>query len=161
LTQLAYTGLAANLPVVDFGRWFFAEHRCPQMARKNFSIDVPEHSTDAFTSSSSEVRPPRCLCWSVTRHSPLTEGTTGSSSYCKRRRNTDSTFQQSCRHLGFWKTVAISLVFDRSWSKLLKTLGLQCETYRWHRKCIFVKIQDGGHRHLEFWKTVAISLLFD
>jgi len=68
LTQLTHTGLAANLPVVDFGRWFFAEHRCPQLARKNFSSDVPEHSTDGFTSSSSEVRPPSCLCWSVTRH---------------------------------------------------------------------------------------------
>jgi len=90
LTQLAHTGLAAKLPVVDFGRWFFAEHRCPQMARKNFSFDVPERSTDGFTSSSPEVRPPNCLCWSVTRHSPLTEGTTGSISYCKRRRNTDS-----------------------------------------------------------------------
>jgi len=48
LTQLAHTGLAASLPAVDFGRWFFAEHRCPQTARKNFSFDVPEHSTDGL-----------------------------------------------------------------------------------------------------------------
>jgi len=64
-----------------------------------------------------------------------------------------------CRHLGFRKSAAISLVFYRLSPKLVKTLGLV--TYWLRRNYIFVNIQDGGRRHLEFRKTVAISLLFD
>jgi len=66
-----------------------------------------------------------------------------------------------CRHLGFRKTAAISLLFDRSSPKLVETLGLRFEAYRRRRKCIFGQIQEGGRRHLEFPKKVAISLLFD
>jgi len=50
----------------------------------------------------------------------------------------------------FRKTVAISLLVDRSSPKLVETLGLQFGTYFGRQKCIVTKIQDGGHRHLGF-----------
>jgi len=50
------------------------------------------------------------------------------------------------RHLGFRKTAAISLLFDR----LSPKLGFRLGTYPRRRKCIVEKIQDGGRRHLEF-----------
>jgi len=63
--------------------------------------------------------------------------------------------------LDFENAVAISLVFDRSSTILVKTLDLRFGTYRRRRKGILKKIPEGGRRHLEFRKTVAISLLFD
>jgi len=55
-----------------------------------------------------------------------------------------------CRHLGFRKTTAISLLFDRSPPKLVETLGLRFGTCRRRRKCIVANIQDGDCRHRKY-----------
>jgi hypothetical protein len=65
-----------------------------------------------------------------------------------------------CR-LGFRKTVAISLPYDRSSPDLVGMLRLQFRKHLWCQKCRMIEIQDGGCRHLGFRKTFAISLLFD
>lgn len=82
-----------NLSVVDFGRWFLAEHRRPRMAHKVLSLDAHEHSTVDFASASPRQAPLSTsskLPLLVRSTSPLTHDTTGSLPDCQRSRNTDS-----------------------------------------------------------------------
>ena len=65
------------------------------------------------------------------------------------------------RHLEFWKSVATSLLLDRSSPNLVGMMIIWHETQLLHSKMHLTKTWDGGRRHLEFRKSVAISLLFD
>ena len=65
------------------------------------------------------------------------------------------------RHLEFRKTVAISLLSDRSAPNLVGMLKILPRTQLSYRNCIFNENQDGGRRHPDFRKSVAISLLLD